>query len=67
MVVNGEVDMAWDEVSGNALIFEECGEARQVVMDYFERMVVFTRVDRSHQQQTQGNIISTRWLAVNRG
>ena len=36
-------------------------------MEYFEKLGVYTRVPKSHEQRTGGKIIGTRWVDVNKG
>ena len=36
-------------------------------MEYFNNMGVYERVPKSHQVQTGGIIIGTRWVDVNKG
>ena len=66
MVADG-CAQTWDDVNGNELDAELVKQARVAEMEYFEKLGVYERVDRSHQKSTNGNIITTMWLAVNKG
>ena len=41
--------------------------ARDLEMQYFERLRVYDRVDRSEIKRTGGKLIGTRWVDVNKG
>ena len=36
-------------------------------MEYFEKLGVYERVDRSEQMRTGGKIVGTRWVDINKG
>ena len=60
-------ETAWDDVSSAELNPKLVKEARDVEMQFFKSMGVYTRVPRSEQKTTGGKIIQTRWVDVNKG
>ena len=60
-------ETAWDDVSNAPLNPVLMRKAREVEMEYFERLGVYERVPRSHQVATGGKTISVRWVDVNKG
>ena len=59
-------DVAWDDVSGVKLDADMVKNARRVKMDFFDRMHVYDRVPREHQQQNGGTWAFTSWLTGTR-
>lgn len=57
---------AWDEVNHTPLDPVKVAEARRAETKHFADMNVYTRVPRSHQAQTGGSTISTKWVDVNK-
>ena len=60
-------ETAWDDVTNAPLNPVLMRKAREVEMEYFERLGVYERVPRSHQVATGGKIIGVRWVDVNKG
>ena len=63
-VKDGEV-WAKDDISGVALDPVEVQKARALEMDYFNKMQVYTRVDRSCARGRK--LIRTKWIDLNKG
>ena len=60
-------ETAWDDVTNAPLNPVLMRKAREVEMEYFERLGVYERVPRSHQVAIGGKIIGVRWVDVNKG
>ena len=61
------VAVANDYLSGVDLMAELVRAARAEEMTYFKKLGVYKVVPRSHQLETGGNIIRTRWVDANKG
>ena len=59
--------VAKDDVSGADLVPGWVVAARAEEMEYFKKLGVYRIVPRSHQLQTGGKVIGTRWVDVNKG
>ena len=66
MVRDGQTS-AWDDVSEKYLDPDLVAKARQVELEYFRKLKVYTHVPRSHMKETGGKIIGVRWVDVNKG
>ena len=62
---DGEAIWATDDVSSVALDPTKVQEARKLEMDYFRRMVVYNKVDRSRARGKK--LIRTKWIDINKG
>ena len=58
---------AWDDVTNVQLNVDDVKAARALEMQYFEKLGVYDRVDRSEIARTGGKLIGTRWVDVNKG
>ena len=56
-------EMAWDDVSGVQLDARKVREAREVEMEYFRKMKVYSKVPRLAGEK----VIKTRWVDINKG
>ena len=61
------IEKASDDVTNQRLEPQLVKDARKLEMEYFERLGVYEKVERAHQQKTGGQIIGTRWVDVNKG
>ena len=63
----GNTPVAWDDVNeGNFLDFDKVIAARQLEMQYFDKINVYERVPREEMLQSGGKIIDTRWIDTNK-
>ena len=67
LVCHNSIWKAWDDVTDVELNVEDVRAARDPEMQYFERLRVYDRVDRSEIKRTGGKLIGTRWVDVNKG
>ena len=58
---------AWDDVTDVELNNKDVRAAKDLEMQYFERLPVFDTVDRSEINRTGGKFIGNRWADVNKG
>ena len=58
---------AWHDVSEETLKPDLVRKARQVEMQFFDKMHVYDRVPRQHQLEHGGKVIGTRWVDVTKG
>ena len=58
--------VAWDDVNNASLDGSLAVEATKLEMRLFEKMGVYVRVPRKHQQMHGGKIIGIRWVDVNK-
>ena len=66
LVCKNSIWQAWDDVSNAELNPNDVKEARRLEMEYFEKLGVYVRVDRSELEKTGGKLIGTRWADVNK-
>ena len=66
MIRKGQTS-ASDDVSDTYLEPQLLEKARQVELEYFSKLTVYTHVHRSHQRSTGGKIIGVRWVDVSKG
>ena len=67
LIFRDGIAVARDDVSGKELVPKLVQEARDEEISYFMKRGVCEVVPRSHQSQTGGKLIGTRWVDVNRG
>ena len=67
LYVKHGVCIASDDVTQAELSPDLVKAARQIEMDYFEKMQVYDRVPRDHQKHTHGKIVGVRWVDINKG
>ena len=67
LVCKNSIWQAWDDVSNAELNPDDVKAARALEMQYFEKLKVYDRVDRSEIARTGGKLIGTRWVDVNKG
>eukprot|EP00973_Karenia_brevis_P038272 5276278-Karenia_brevis.AAC.1 len=60
-------NIAWDDVSGEALDIREVRKARQVEAQYIKDMKVWRKIPRSLAVKNGWKIVGTRWIDVNKG
>ena len=58
---------AWDDVTNVELNVQDVSAARALEMEYFEKLRVYDRLDRSEVARTGGKLIEARWVDVNKG
>ena len=63
----GGEQVAWDDVTDVGLDPVEVMAARQLEMDYFNKLGVYDRVPRSDVNKTGGKLIGVRWVDINKG
>ena len=62
----GDVEF-FDDVIGGILDKALMIEARKLEMAFFQRMGVYTKVDRSEALRVGGKVIKTKWVDLNKG
>ena len=67
LICKNSIWQAWDDVSNAVLNPDDVKAARALEMQYFEKLRVYDRVDRSEIAKTGGKLIGTRWVDVNKG
>ena len=67
LVCHNSIWKAWDYVTNVELNAKDVRAPRDLEMQYFERLRVYDRVDRSEIKRTEGKLIGTRWVDVNKG
>lgn len=67
LVCKNSIWRAWDDVSNVDLNVEDVLKARALEMEYFAKLRVYDRVDRSEIARTGGKLIGTRWVDTNKG
>ena len=67
LVCHNSIWKAWDDVTIVELNAKDIRAARDFEMQYFERLRVYVRVDRSDIKLTGGKLIGTRWVDLNKG
>ena len=60
-------ETTWADVTNASLNPVLMRKAREVEMEYFERLGVYERVPRSHQVASGGQVIGVRWVDINKG
>jgi len=67
LVCKNSMWRAWDDVTDVELNVDDVKAARALEMEYFMKMRVYDKVDRSELKRTGGKLIGTRWVDVNKG
>ena len=67
LVCHNSIWKAWDDVTNVEVNAKDVRAARDLEMQYFERLRVYDRVDRSEIKRTVGKLIGTRWFDVSKG
>ena len=67
LVCKNSIWQAWDDVSNAELNPEDVRKASELEMQYFEKLRVYDRVDRSELERMGGKLISARWVDVSKG
>ena len=57
----------YDDVHGKPLEKERAIQARKLEMDFFKKMQVYSKVNRSVAKQLGAKVITTRWIDTNKG
>ena len=57
----------YDDVHGESLEKELAIQARKLEMDFFRRMQVYSKVDRSVAKHLGAKVITPRWIDTNKG
>ena len=63
----GGMPEAWDDVNNVFLDAEEVKKARALEMEFFHKLGVYKRVPRARIKETNGKLISTKWIDTNKG
>ena len=64
---DGELQMAWGDVSGRELDPGKVRKARAEEVEYIHKSNLYTKVSRRKTLDAGANVISVRWLDINKG
>ena len=61
------MDEFYDDVHGKPFNKDMAIRARKLEMDFFKRMKVYTKVDRSEATLLTATVITTKWIDTSKG